>query len=95
MAHPDLQPPWGELVGQAVVLDLASPFVYVGRLAGQQGEYLLLEDADAHDLRDTSTTRERYVQDTREHGIRANRRRVWVALREVVGVSALSDVLDA
>ena len=76
-----------------VVLDLSSSFVYVGRLVEQQGEFLVLRDADAHDLRDTQTTREKYVLACRGHGINANRLWVWVRLREVVGISRLEDVL--
>jgi hypothetical protein len=86
-------PPWDELVGQLIVLDMTSPWVFVGRLIASKGDFLVLEGADAHDLRDTSTTREKYILDCREHGVNENRRQVWVNLREVVGVSRLVDVL--
>lgn len=82
-------------MGEEVVVDASSPFVYLGRLTAEQNGYLVLEDADAHDLRDTSTTRDRYVLDSRVHGIHVNRRRVWINLREVVAVSRLEDVIDA
>ncbi|MHB1037068.1 MAG: hypothetical protein ACYC35_20605 [Pirellulales bacterium] len=81
------------LRGQEVVLDLSSPFVYLGRLVEAGEAFLVLEDADAHDLRDASVGRERYVLDARMHGINPNRRRTWVSLREIVGVSRLEDVL--
>ncbi len=84
---------WNELIGEEVVVDASSPFVYLGRLTEERNGYLILEDADAHDLRDASTTRDRYVLDSRIHGIHVNRRRVWVNLREVVAVSRLQDVL--
>jgi hypothetical protein len=89
------QPPaWNELFGQEVVLDLASQYVCLGRLVKQQGEFLLLADADAHDLRDTPTTsREQYVVAARTHGINATRRWVWVAMREVVAIARLADVI--
>lgn len=86
-------PSWQDLFGELVVLDLASPYVYLGRLIQRQGDFLVLQDADAHDLRDTETTREKYVLACRGHGISANRRWVWVSLREVVGVSRLDDVM--
>jgi hypothetical protein len=86
-------PPWNELVGQLIVLDMNSPWVYLGRLVAAQGDFLVLEGVDAHDLRDTVTTREKYVLDCRLHGISENRRQAWVNLREVVGVSRLEDVL--
>ena len=81
-----------ELFGELVVLDVSSPFVYLGRLVESQGDYLVLAEADAHDLRDSATTREKYVLAARHHGINANRRWVWVSRREVVGLSRLADV---
>jgi hypothetical protein len=44
-------------------------------------------------LRDTTTTREMYVVDSRRVGIRANRDRVLVRIGEIVSLSALSDVI--
>lgn len=78
---------------QVVVLDLASPYVVVGTLVGEDDRYLVLEDADMHDLRDSSTTRELYVIDVRRHGLGPNRRRVLVSRSDVVGVSLLEDVV--
>ena len=79
--------------GQIVVLDLASPYVVVGTLVAEDDRYLVLEDADMHDLRDSSTTRELYVLDTRRHGIGSNRRRVLVSRADVIGASLLEDVV--
>lgn len=82
-----------QLVGQEVVLDLSSPFVYLGRLVGLTAGYVILADVDVHDLRDTSTTREKYVLESRQHGIHANRRQAWVSLYQIVGISRLEDVI--
>lgn len=87
-----MSPTWQDLLDQEVVLDLASPYVCVGRLVERQGEYLLLAEADVHDLRDTATTREQYVVQCRRLGVAANRRWAWLALREIVGISRLADV---
>jgi hypothetical protein len=86
-------PAFQDLFGEWVVLDIGSPFVYLGRLVERQGDYFVLAEADAHDLRDTATTREKYVIAARGHGINANRRWVWVSTRDVVGISRLSDVI--
>jgi hypothetical protein len=82
-----------ELIGEIVVIDLSSPYVSIGRLVEEQAEYLVLEEVDVHDLRDSPTTREKYILDCRMHGVRANRRRTWVQKREIVGISRLEDVL--
>jgi hypothetical protein len=81
-------------VGEQVVLDMIGPYVYVGLLAGEDTHYLLLEEADVHDLRDSSTTREQYVLDCRRHGVGANRHRVWVQKNQVVSLSRLEDVIQ-
>jgi hypothetical protein len=93
ISMPNQIPSVASLIGQLVVLDLSSPFVYIGLLAEDQGEYLVLDMADAHDLRDSATTRERYILNCREHGVRANRSRTWVNRREIVALSRLEDVL--
>ena len=82
------------LIENSVVLDLASPYVIVGKLRGADAAYYIIEDADVHDLRDTTTTRELYVLDTKRHGVNVNRRRVLVRRSDVVGLSLLSDVIE-
>lgn len=82
-----------QLVGREVVIDVVSQFVYLGRLAGYDSKYLILEQADVHDLRDTAKTRELYVVDSKRVGIRVNRERVLVRIGEIVSVSALDDVI--
>ena len=90
---PEAPPELASLTGEAVVLDMASRYVFLGTLVAVRPSFLLLGDADAHDLRDTSTTRDSYVLDARQHGISVSRREVWVRLEQVVGVSRLSDVI--
>jgi hypothetical protein len=83
-----------EFVGQKVVVDLRSPFVCLGTLQGFDEHYLDLRGADLHDLRDTVTTREIYVADSKQTGIKRNRKRVLVVRADVVAVSLLADVVD-
>src|SRR4051794_29773015 len=83
-----------ELVGQAVVVDLSSPFVCLGTLTRVDDHFLELKNADLHDLRDTETTRENYVAASKGTGVKRNRKRVYLVRREVVAVSRLADVVD-
>ncbi len=85
--------PWSEYVGQFVVLDMCSPYVILGLLQEARADWLVMGDVDVHDLRDTTTTREKYILDSRMHGIRSNRRRATVRLSDVVSISKLEDVL--
>lgn len=84
---------WSEFVGHTVVLDMCSPYVILGQLTAARADCLVLADVDIHDLRDTTTTREKYVLDSRMHGIRANRRQAMVRLADVVSISRLEDVI--
>ncbi|MGQ0634310.1 MAG: hypothetical protein ACT4QC_06855 [Planctomycetaceae bacterium] len=91
MSSPD--PILDQLIGREVVVDVSSQYIYLGKLAGHDHKYLILEQADVHDLRDTSTTRENYIVDSKRHGIRENRVRVYVRVGEVVSLSALDEVI--
>ena len=81
------------LQGREIVLDVNGLYVYLGTLRDWDDKYLTLEPADVHDLRDTATSRERYILESRQHGIRINRQRVHVRWNEVVSFSALEDVI--
>ncbi len=83
-----------ELIGQNVVVDLRSSYVCIGKLRRVEADFLELSNADFHDLRDTQTSRENYVAETRFTGIKRNRKRVLVMRLEVVAVSALEDVVE-
>lgn len=84
-----------DLINQDVVIDLASPFVCLGRLLMADDHYLQLRDADVHDLRDTHTSRENYVISAVKTGIKRNRKMVFVSRREVVAIARLRDVVEA
>ncbi len=79
-------------MGREIVLDLASSYVCIGTLVGEDHRYLTLKNADMHDLRDTTSTRELYVLDCRRHGVSWNRRKVLIRREEIVGLSLLEDI---
>jgi hypothetical protein len=83
-----------EYIGQKVVIDFASEFVCLGMLKHVTEHFLELRNADLHDLRDTDTSRENYVAASLATGIKRNRKRVLIALRDVVAVSLIEDVVD-
>lgn len=96
MSHDDRTPSLLEpLIGQVVVVDLVSPYVCLGTLAGFDRDYFDLRDADLHDFRDSPKTRELYVYDSVRLGIRRNRARVLVRRSEVVAVTRFSDVAES
>jgi small nuclear ribonucleoprotein (snRNP)-like protein len=81
-----------EFIGQQVVIDLRSQFVCLGTLRRVDDLHLELRNADLHDLRDTLTSRENYVQASHATGIKRNRKRVLVVRAEVVAITLLADI---
>lgn len=87
---PDRLAQW---IGETVVVDCASPYVAIGTLDHATEDYLELRDADMHDLRDSSTSRENYVVKVARHGVGVNRKVLLFRLDQVVGVSPLREVV--
>jgi hypothetical protein len=83
-----------ELMGEKVVIDLRSQYVAIGTLQRFDELYVELKNADMHDLRDTDTTRELYVVESKTTGIKRNRKRVLVVRAEMVAIARLDDVVD-
>ena len=83
------------LVGQVVVLDLRSSYVCLGSLVAVGPLFFAMADADLHDFRDSSATREVYVYDSARLGIRRNRASVLVRRDEVVAVTRFADILES
>jgi hypothetical protein len=83
-----------ELIGEKIVIDMRSPYVALGTLQRADELYLELKNADMHDLRDTDTTRERYVAESLATGIKRNRKRVFVVRAEIVAIARLDEVVD-
>jgi hypothetical protein len=82
------------LIGKNVVIDLNGPFVCMGLLEAFDDAHFHLKDADLHDVRDSDTTRENYVIQSRLTGIKRNRKRVLVVRAEVVAIARMDDVVD-
>ncbi|MGP0065983.1 MAG: hypothetical protein ACLQGP_20585 [Isosphaeraceae bacterium] len=89
-SEPFLEP----LLGQTVVVDFKSSYVCLGTLVAYDGGYLEMRDADLHDFRDSTATREVYVYDSVRLGIRRNRERVLVRLDDVVAITRFSDIAE-
>jgi hypothetical protein len=83
-----------QLIGEMVIVDMESPYVCLGRLEQVDERYLILTDADLHDMRDSDTTRENYIASSVTTGIKRNRKRVVLARSKVVAVARLDDFTD-
>jgi hypothetical protein len=83
-----------EMLSQEVVIDMSSTFVCIGTVTRFDDQFIELKDADVHDLRDTETSRENYVVESKRTGIKRNRRRVLVDRKKIVAIAPLRDVVD-
>lgn len=81
------------LVGFEVVLDTAGPVTYLGTLSEICPDGFWLMDADIRDRTEGHVSKERYVCEAKDGGIRPNRRRIFVFRDVVVSCSALDDVV--
>lgn len=80
-------------LNEEVVLDTATPIVYIGRLVEIGEHTLVLENADMHDCRDGHAKKEHYLAEVRDEGVAVNRRQVVVMRSVVISVSRLQDVV--
>ena len=85
---------WQPLIGKIVVLDTDSRFVYLGTLDRVEDHFVVLKDVDAHDRRESPSTKEQYIMDTKKFGVKPNRREVSIRKHLIISVSKLDDVLD-
>ena len=83
-----------EFIGEKVVLDLRSTFVCIGTLSRADDRFFELKNADIHDLRDTDTSRENYVAESKATGIKRNRKLALITRLDVVAIARLDDVAE-
>ena len=95
MTAPEPSPTLDALIGQIVILDLKSSYVCLGTLAGMDDLFFTVTDADLHDFRDSSATREVYIYDSARLGIRRNRARVLIRRDEVIALTRFDDIAES
>ncbi len=87
-----IHPAWRTWMGRTVVVDTDSQYVYLGKLTAADEDWVVLENAEVHDIGESRTTREQYLCECLEFGIRPNRGCVWVLRERVVSISRLEDM---
>jgi hypothetical protein len=81
------------LLGQTVVVDTDSSYLYIGVLERAGADYLSLASVDAHDTTDTESSKEFYAHEAKRLGMRPNRTLTLVRLARVVSISKLDHIL--
>ena len=75
-----------------IVVDTRSSWIYIGTLESIGKNSIELSDVDVHDSKDTPTTKEIYLLDSKKTGIKSNRDRTFVSLDYIISFSPLKDV---
>ena len=84
---------WKPWVGQVVVVDTNSNYVYIGTLASVQDHFIEMKDVDVHDRGEGLSTKEKYIMEVKRFGVKPNRKEVSIRKTTIVSVSRLEDVL--
>ncbi|MCP5103173.1 MAG: hypothetical protein GY950_07340 [bacterium] len=79
-------------LNRQVVLDTRSSWVYIGLLEEVTAHCAVMSEVDVHDNKDTASSKELYLLQSRATGIKSNRRSVYVNLEYIVSFSPLEDV---
>ena len=79
-------------IKKKIVLDTNSAWIYIGVLDKVLENCVVLSDVDIHDSKETLTSKERYVLDSKKTGVKTNRHKIFVSLDYVVSFSLLDDV---
>jgi hypothetical protein len=85
---------FSHFIGKHVVVDTDSDLYYLGVLANADEHFITLERADVHHARESASTRETYIMDSKKFGVRENRKVVKILMPRVVSVSLLEDVAE-
>ena len=81
-------------LNKVIVLDTDSRWLYIGTLKAIEEDCYLIEDVDAHDLKETTTSRQNYLIGVKTHGLVFNRKMVRVCKEKVIGISMLEEILE-
>jgi hypothetical protein len=93
MSHPSTDP-LAIFLQKIIVLDTQGPLIYIGTLESFTDACLILRDADVHDSNDSRASKDLYLVETRDLGVRINRGLVLVMRRQIASISLLHDVID-
>lgn len=82
-----------KLIGKIIAIDTDSRWLYVGTLKEIDEAFLVLENADAHDLAETGLTRDIYLLNIKNNGLIVNRKKIAISKERLVSLSLLEDLL--
>lgn len=84
---------YAEYLEKIIVVDVAAPLMYIGRLVAADEYFLTLTEVDVHDLSGTNTTKEVYALEVKRNGVQACRESVKIKQAKVLSFSLLDEVI--
>ncbi|MBI4833386.1 MAG: hypothetical protein HY811_01015 [Planctomycetes bacterium] len=84
---------WQGFKVEKVIVDTNSSYIYMGTLKSYDDCFITLNDVDVHDNRESTSTKEQYINQTRKNGIHKNRNEVIIRKEQIVSFSLLDDVI--
>jgi small nuclear ribonucleoprotein (snRNP)-like protein len=91
--EPELQT-WQTLLGQNIVVDTNSSYIYIGKLVKADSSFITLEEVDVHDQKEGYSTKEKYVMEAKKFGIKKNRKSVFIRQDQIISVSRFDDIIE-
>jgi hypothetical protein len=99
VANPQIPPdaphnddPLRDFLHHIVVLDTQGPLIYIGTLDRVTDASVTLSNADVHDTNDSRASKDLYLVETRDLGVRVNRGHVLIMRTQIASASLLADV---
>lgn len=80
------------LIGQLLVVDLDESYLVIGTLNTVDDHHLAFTEADLHDHREANCTKDVYLLETRQLGVRFNRKNVAIPRSRVLAICRLEDI---
>lgn len=77
-----------------VVVDTASPFIYIGTLCHIGNSFIALKDVDVHHVEPGGASKEMYALTARKHGLNKNRLSTKIRIDIICSLSRLEDVIE-
>ena len=83
-----------EFLNRPVVVDTATPLIYIGTLHEVGASFLTLKDVDVHYIDRGGASKETYALSAKKFGIKKNRAFTKIRVDIITSISHLEDVIE-
>jgi len=83
-----------DYLNKPVIIDTATPLIYIGTLSEIGNSFITLKDVDVHDVNEGSSNKELYALEAKKFGIKKNRAYTKVRIDVILSISRLEDIIE-